>query len=68
MEYAMSVINDPTAEVSDKIRLAVAILPFQNAKAAETAPGKREQAADAAKTAANGRFATPPPPKLVVVN
>lgn len=35
---------------------------------AEAGPGKREEAALAAKAANSGRFATPPPPKLVVDN
>lgn len=68
LEFAMSVINDPKADMSDKIRLAVAAMPFQHAKLAEKAQGKRADQADKAKKAASGKFAPPAPPKLVIDN
>lgn len=50
----MAVINDPTADMADKVRLAVAAMPFQHGKIAEVAPGKKVNAEQAAREAAAG--------------
>ena len=63
LEFAMAVINDPEAHMADKIRLAIAALPFQHPKLESTAPGKRELVATAAREAAGGRVAPPAGPK-----
>lgn len=68
LEFAMSVINDTAADMNDKIRLAIAAMPFQHPKLAEQSAGKKEQAAVAAGRAASGRYATARPPTLVVDN
>ena len=68
LEFAMSVINDSASDMNDKIRLAIAAMPFQHPKLAEHPAGKKEEAAAAAGRAASGRYATPRPPKLVVNN
>jgi hypothetical protein len=41
LEFAMSVINDPNADMNDKIRLAIAAMPFQHPKLAERPAGKK---------------------------
>ncbi len=68
LDFAMDVINDPAADMNDRVRLAVAVLPFQHAKIAEQVPGKKEQKSEKAKEVARGRFAPPSPPKLIVNN
>jgi phage-related minor tail protein len=68
LEFAMSVINDTAADMNDKIRLAIAAMPFQHPKLAEQSAGKKVEAAAAAGRAASGRYATARPPKLVVNN
>lgn len=70
IEFAMAVINDPEAAMNDKVRLAIAVLPFQTARADAEAHGKKERKLDNAKAlAANSdRFAVPQPPRLVVDN
>ena len=68
LEFAMSVINDPAADMNDKIRLAVAAMPFQHAKLAEKAQGKRAGQVEKAREIAKGRFAPPSPPRLIVDN
>lgn len=68
LEYAMHAINDPGTPDDVKVRLAVAAMPFQHAKLADKTVGKKDEAADAAKKAGEGRFATPAGPKLIVSN
>jgi hypothetical protein len=51
LAFAMSVINDPDAPLEAKLRLARAVLPFQ------------ETAEEAAEAAARGPFAPPPLPR-----
>lgn len=67
-EFAMNVINDSSASMDDKVRLAIAVMPYQRPKLAEAPAGKKTTAADAAKAASVGRFATPTGPKLVADN
>ena len=64
LDFAMSVINDPGAEMNDKIRLAIAAMPFQHPKLAEQSAGKKEEAVAAAGRAAAG---TPPATPLTLV-
>lgn len=68
LEFAMATINDAGADMADKVRLAIAAMPFQHPKLADVGQGKKEQAAEAAKAAGSGRFAAPAPPKLAVDN
>lgn len=67
-DFAMDVINDASASMDDKVRLAIAVMPYQRPKLAEVAANKKGAAADAAKSAGAGRFATPTGPKLVADN
>jgi hypothetical protein len=66
LEFGMSVVNDPSAEMNDRIRLAIAMLPYQHPKLAEQQGGKKEEAAAAAGRAASGRYATPATPLKLV--
>lgn len=68
LEFAMAMINSPSASDEMKTRLAIAAMPFQHPKLESVGQGKKEAAAAAAKEAASGKFATPLPPKLVVAN
>jgi len=43
LAFAMSVINDPKADMPDKIRLAIAAMPFQHARLSELPVGKKER-------------------------
>jgi hypothetical protein len=65
LEFAMAVINDPEVLLTDKIRVAIAAMPFQHAKV-EVETGKKRDAESAAKAAATGKFSTPPQPRQVV--
>jgi len=64
LDFAMAVLNGEIggAEMADKVRLAVAAMPFQHAKLAEKAESKGNAKAASAKSAASGKYAPPPPP------
>jgi hypothetical protein len=64
LSYMLRVMNDPTAEPERRDRLAIAAAPFVHPRANEAKKGKKEELADAARAAASGRFAAPPPPRL----
>ena len=63
LDFAMHVINDPDAPFEAKLRLARAVLPFQEARIEPVRPGKKQTAQEAAKDAAQGPFAPPPLPR-----
>ena len=63
LDFAMHVINDPDAPLEAKLRLARAVLPFQEARIEPVRPGKKETAQEAAEAAARGPFAPPPLPR-----
>lgn len=66
LEYMLAVMNDPDAEQSRRDRMAIAAAGIL-ARTSEV-KGKREEQADAADKAAEGKFAVPHGPKLVVDN
>lgn len=68
LDFAMAIINDADALMSDKIKLAVAVLPFQHPRLEGMAPGKKDIQASAAREAAKGKFAPPAGPRLAVNN
>jgi hypothetical protein len=69
LDYLMQVIRGEVHATSEeRLRAAIAALPFQHPKLAEAQGGKKTAAADAAKTAGAGRFAPPSAPKLVADN
>ena len=59
LDFAMAVLNDPDAPLEAKLRLARAVLPFQEARIEPVRPGKKETAQEAAKAAARGPLAPP---------
>ena len=63
LDFCMHVINDPDAPLEAKLRLARAVLPFQEARIEPVRPGKKETAQEVAKAAAQGPFAPPPLPR-----
>jgi len=66
LEYMLSVMNDPTVSEERRDRLAIAAAPFVHARAG--AEGKKDERAARAKAVGAGKYAPPPPPKLVVNN
>lgn len=57
LEYMLAVMRDETADKTRRDRMAIAAAPFLHPKAPEmpaSAPGKKERAAEAAKTAGVG--------------
>jgi hypothetical protein len=65
LEFAMASINDPEMPIDVKVRLAIAVMPYQHAKLAEIAAGSKAAEAAAVEKAGKGRFAVPPAPRLV---
>jgi hypothetical protein len=63
LDFAMAVLNDPDAPLEAKLRLARAVLPFQEARIEPVRLGKKETAQEASKAAARGPFAPPPLPR-----
>lgn len=70
LEYMLSVMNDEDAEKERRDRMAQAAAPYVHAKAADAAPGKKEQKQAAAKeaSAAGNKFAPRSGPRLAVSN
>ena len=64
LAYMLRVMNDPSAQPERRDRMAIAAAPFVHPRANEAKKGKKEQRAEAAKAAATGRFAPPPPPRI----
>lgn len=62
LEFAMDVINDPSADPEHKIRLAIAAMPYQHPKIGEKGATQSQLRAEAAKASATGKYAPPPPP------
>lgn len=56
LEYALYVMNDPTAPREQRDRLAIAAMPFVHTKKGEG--GKREKTVDDANKAATGKFSS----------
>jgi phage terminase small subunit len=67
-EFLMHVVNNRKAKRDERMRAAIALLPFQRPRMADAAQTKKEARGQAAKDAGRGRYAPPPPPKLVVNN
>ena len=67
LEYMLSVMNDPVAEDARRDRMAMAAAPYVHGKAADAAPGKKEQRQAAAEKVA-GKFTPRSGPKLAVDN
>jgi hypothetical protein len=70
LDYMLTVMRDPEADVARRDRMAQAAAPFVHARAEALAPGKKEQAAAVAREAAStgSAFAPPTGPRLAVNN
>lgn len=68
LEYMISVMNDLAADDARRDRMAIAAAPYVHGKAADAAPGKKEQKQARAEEAAGGKFAPRARPKLAVNN
>ena len=67
LEYMLAVVNDPTADLSRRDRMAIAAAPFVHGRAFDLASTKQDHRKDAAGKAAE-MFTVPQPPRLVRVN
>jgi hypothetical protein len=66
LEYMLDVMNDASAEVERRDKMAFWALPFCYAKPAEK--GKKDDKSERAKVAGAGKFAPSAPPKLAAFN
>jgi hypothetical protein len=65
----LAVMNDPSADEARRDKMAIAAAPFCHPRVADARYGKKDAAAErAAEVVKSGRFATPLPPKLMLVN
>lgn len=69
LDYMLAVMRDPGADSARRDRMAIAAAPFVHAKAEAAPEGKKAQRqAVAEQTVAEGKFAVPDGPRLVVDN
>jgi hypothetical protein len=68
LEYMLSVMNNPEEDGLRRDKMAMAAAPYVHARAADVAPGKKEQKQAAAEEATKGRFAPRQGPRLAVKN
>lgn len=68
LEYMLSVMNNPDEDGLRRDKMAMAAAPYVHARAADVAPGKKEQKQAAAEEVAGGRFAPRQGPRLAVKN
>lgn len=54
LEYMLAVMNDPSADETRRDRMAQAAAPYVHPKAADAAPGKKEQREMVARQAERG--------------
>lgn len=68
LEYMLAVMNDPDQDGLRRDKMAMAAAPYVHARAAEVAPGKKEQKLAEAERVAGGKFAPRGGPRLAVKN
>ena len=61
MELLKAEMNNPLLDIKTRITAATALLPYTHQKKGES--GKKEQAGEAARNVANGRFKPMAPPQ-----
>ena len=66
LDYMLQVMRDEDEDPARRDRMAMAAAPFVHTRAADSRPGKKEQQAKTAQTAAAGRFGSRPAPLKVV--
>jgi len=67
LEYMLRVMNDPNEDPSVRRQMAQAAAPYCHPRKGEAGAGKKEEAAERAKKAGQGRFAPSRPPGIAVV-
>lgn len=65
LEYAHTIMNDPSADEIRRDRMAIALLPFFHKKLGEG--GRKEKQQDDAEKVSVGKFSSSAPPKLTAV-
>lgn len=65
LEYMIGVMNDPQADKDRRDRMAIAAAPFVHARKSDGV-GKKDEKADRAKKAIEGKFAPCAPPLKLV--
>jgi len=65
LEALLSIMNDPSVSVTQRISAAKAAAPYIHKKSSE--PGKKSQKQEAAAAAGSGKYAPAEPPKLKIV-
>lgn len=65
LDYMLTVMNDNESDSERRDRMAIAAAPYVHARASDVVGGKKEQQQDAAeRVSADGKYATPPAPKV----
>lgn len=67
-DYLLGIVRGTIEFDEPKFRAAVAVAPYCHPRIEKAVQSKKEEAAQDAKSAAVGKFATPPAPKLIVNN
>lgn len=68
LDFLLTLMRDQKIPPQIRFQAAVAAAPYCHPKLDKAAQSKKEEAAQAAKDAGAGKFATPAAPKLVVNN
>lgn len=66
LEFLLEVMHDLNAPLQERVRAAITAAQYVHTRTKDG--GKKEAAAEAAKKAGSGKFASAPPPKLVINN
>ena len=66
LQYMLDVMMDPAADERLRCQMAVAAAPYMHAKKGEAGGSKKDEQADKAKQAAQGRFKSAAPPLKLV--
>lgn len=67
-DYMLGVLNETMPFDEARFRAAVAAAPYCHPRLDKAVQSKKDEAAQDAKDAASGKFATPSAPKLIVNN
>jgi hypothetical protein len=66
LEFMLKVMNDPTEDKDLRARMAVSAAPYIHARKGEAGTGKKDEAAERARQAGQGKFAAGRPPLRMV--
>ena len=68
LDFMLATMRDEGQDIKLRTAMAQAAAPYVHAKPGDGPKGKKEEKQDAAEQAAQGKFAVPQSPKLVVDN